>query len=93
MKLLAHSKERRQDVLTIKAKARDRMRRPAGLKLSVTGEGEAALDNVMMSGNVLDVTGAMNAVAEIAWANGWRPRGLMASVASMIERFVEMPLE
>ncbi len=93
MKLLAHSKERRQDVLTIKCRLRDHFRRPAGLKLSIVAEEQAELDDVLMSGDIRDVVGSINAVAEIAWANGWRPRGLMATVAAMIANFKELPLD
>ena len=93
MKLLAHSKSRSQDNLTIRAHLRDRFRLPAALKLSIVGEEQAALDSVLMRGDIRDVTGSINAVAEIAWANGWRPRGLMASVARQIETFKELPLE
>ena len=92
MKLFAHSKSRAQDTLTIRARLKDRMRQTAALKLSVVVGEQAELDDVIVSGDVREVTGAINAIAEIAWDNGWRPRGLMASVARQIEVYKEPPV-
>jgi len=51
------------------------------------------MDTTLITGDVKDVTGTLNAIAEIAWAQGWRPRGLAATLARQVEAFKIPPLD
>ncbi len=46
-----------------------------------------------MTGDVKDVKGTLDGIAEIAWAQGWRPRGLAATLARQVETFKIPPAE
>ena len=92
MKLSSHRVDRVGDKLTVRAQFRSQMRQPVALKLT-TSPADPLDNDVLMSGDVREVSGALNAIAEIAWSQGWRPRGLMGMVARAIETYKEPPVQ
>lgn len=89
MKLVTHEIQKQQNgTVAVKAQWRDQMRRPANVEI-VTKVGDLASDgvNTLVAGDAEDVAKTLFAMAEIAWGMGWRPRGLMGSVAQFIQGF------
>ena len=93
MKLREHLADRKLDVLTIQSKFTDHMRRPRSVKLVLQPVEAGSMDNVLISGDIKDVKGTIDGIAEIAWAQGWRPRGLAGILARQVETFKIPPAE
>lgn len=94
MKLLNHKIERKGDKVSLSGRWRDELRRPASVSLHFE-RGNASLteaETPIAEGEVKDVTGALFALADIAWEMGWRPRGLMGKVAHTIESYKLPPV-
>jgi len=89
MRLIKHDVERKQNGrVAVVAQWRDQMRRPANVMTKVV-TGELASDSAvtLVEGSAEEVAGIMFAQAEIAWDMGWRPRGLIASLAGYVQGF------
>jgi hypothetical protein len=90
MKLLSHSVARRGDELSVHGSFRDGMKRRAGVKIVIEKGGDTnpyTGETPVISGEIRDVHGILNGFAEIAWTLGWRPRGLMGSLARQVETY------
>ncbi|MQB00184.1 MAG: hypothetical protein GEU78_07820 [Actinobacteria bacterium] len=87
MKLLSHSVARRGDELSVHGSFRDGMKRRAGVKIVIEKGQEITGETPVISGEIRDVHGVLNGFAEIAWLLGWRPRGLMGSLARQVETY------
>lgn len=89
MKLTSNRIERMpNDKTRVVAGWRDRMRRPANVEMKLTvgslaREGEV----VLVEGDSLEVTEVFFALADMAWEMGWRPRGLVGSLANYVQGF------
>lgn len=92
MKLTKKNIERKGDVVRVTTDWVDRQRRPAGVNITIT-KGMEVTNDVLMEGNVTDVDGIMNSIAQMAWERGWRPRGLMGAVARFVEVYKIPPEE
>jgi hypothetical protein len=86
MKLLSHSVSRDKDRILIQAAFRDRMRRPAWVSVS-TQEAPGLSLNPVWTGDATEVMGLFGGLAEIAWAMGWRPRGLDGRLLQILQTF------
>lgn len=92
MKMTKHSVERVGDKLTLRVKFVSQMRTPVSATITMKS-GDTYDDNdVVMQGDVKDVMGALNSFAEIAWAEGWRPRNLGAHLQRLVETYKEPPV-
>jgi len=90
MQNLQHRFTRQNDKTILSAQWRDGQKRPAAVEIKLLkGEMAPLPDQVpdMLEGDVKDVTGVMFGLADIAWSMGWRPRGLMGTVAHTIEAY------
>jgi len=70
------------------------MRRPA--QVSVTWghlEHPSKEPQLLADGDVKETTDILFAIAEMAWEMGWRPRGLMGTVAGFIQQYKIPPQE
>jgi len=88
MKLKSHKVSRQGTNTTISGRWVDAMRREAGVKISLergslAPEGESQI----MTGDVKDVNGVLYSLADVAWEQGWRPRGLMGRLAYLVESY------
>ena len=92
MKLIKKSVERVGDKLTVHARFKSHMRTPVDVKLTLSSGDTFSGDDVLITGDVRDVSGVLNAIAEIAWSQGWRPRGIIGSVARHVETYIEPPV-
>ncbi len=85
MKILKHALERRGDHVKLSLQARDTMRRPVTVRITID-PGED-IGGAVVEGDVRQINGLLNGLAEAAWANGWRPRGLAGMLAHVIGTF------
>ena len=92
MKLSSHKVERNGDKLTVRASLKTHMRQPCNVTITMKSGENYVEDEPVMTGDVRDVSGTLNALAEIAWEQGWRPRGLMGTVARIVETYKEPPV-
>ena len=95
MKRIEHEVERTADRVTIKATWADKMRNRRNVTVTIgsTEDQRASIVPAMITGDVRDVSGVINGIAQIAWDQGWRPRGLGATLAAVVERFKEPKIE
>ncbi len=72
----------------INAQWRDQMKRPANVSIQIT-KGELAHDgaSTLVEGENEDAMRVLYACADIAWDNGWRPRGLLGAIPAFIQGF------
>jgi hypothetical protein len=93
MKLISHSEKRKGDTVTIHGTwtARNRQSAAVWLGLLKGTDGRAVdaaeADKPLIQGDVWEVNGIMNGIAQIAWARGWRPMGLEATLVNMLRNF------
>lgn len=87
MKLLSHSMDRKGDKITVSGRWHDRFRRPVRVRVLVEEIPEGADPGAFLTGDVKDVDGIVQGIAEMAWAGGWRPRGLDAALAHVVRMF------
>lgn len=83
MKLHAHRLSRKGDKVTLLAKCTNRFRRPAHLKITFD-EIDERDEQVILSDDIAEASGIINALGEIAWSHGWRPAGLVQAVGGTI---------
>jgi len=88
MKRKSHSLDRQGDKIELSAIFRDKMRRPAGVKLS-----KATEPGIVYKGEVVEGMGMLFGLAEIAWDAGWRPRGLSEKIAGAMSMHKIPPLD
>jgi hypothetical protein len=93
MKMHSGTLERSGDRLKLKGSFTDNLRRPANVKITVERGSHVSPDDVVMEGEVRDVSGTLYALAELAWKDGWRPRGLIGTVARVVETYKEPPVD
>ena len=66
----------------------DQMRRIASVKVTLDkGPDKPAEPQVWLEGTEYDTHHFLEACAEVAWNNGWRPKGLLNSVAGLFQQF------
>lgn len=87
MKLKEKQVTRRGDIMTIKAGWTDRMRMPGSVSINTEKNVSSAVLHTLIEGDSADVAKTLSGIAEIAWGLGWRPVGLGAAVAQVIEGF------
>lgn len=92
MKLKNHKFHRSGDVLTIEAQINDKFREPRFVTIKVGAKREPGLDP-LVQGTIDETSSLMGCLASIAWDMGWRPRGLEATLAAVVRKFKEPPLE
>lgn len=63
------------------------MRQSANVKVVLTQGESVAPNDTVIEGEIRDVTTALASLAEIAWAQGWRPRALSGTLARVVETF------
>lgn len=95
MKRIEHEVERTADRVTIKAVWADKMRNRRNVTVSISAaqDQRTSIVPAMLTGDVRDVSGVLNGIAQIAWDQGWRPAGLGATLAAVVERFKEPKAE
>lgn len=95
MKIKGTTLERRGDRLTLRGTPVDHLRRPA--KVTVTIERgdfvEGSQLSPILEGDVRDVMGVLEGMAEAAWSAGWRPRGLKETLAATVVNYKIKPEE
>jgi hypothetical protein len=88
MKLKNFTVKRYSDRTTVSGQWRDEMRRPAHVSIDIKrGNNLNASDQTIMEGDVRDVDGILDGLAEIAWNRGWRPRGMLGAVSTHIANY------
>jgi hypothetical protein len=88
MKRLGSQTKRTGDNLKVMATFRDRMRRQGHVRVVCESvEPGALVDTTVIEGDAADVSDTLAALAEIAWENGWRPRGLDVVLGHMVKVF------
>jgi hypothetical protein len=92
MKLIDTKTSRTGDRLSVTATFRDRMRRPARVRVVYEPVPDGALPEPVIEGDAAEVSNTLGVLAEIAWANGWRPAGLGVMIDHMIKNF-KLPRE
>jgi hypothetical protein len=76
MKLHNAQKIVKGDKVKYEGQWRDQMRQPAEVRITIN-KGEAKGDpQVFLEGSAYDTGKVLNALADLAWKNGWRPAGL-----------------
>lgn len=93
MKLVKHDIKKERGKIRLYAAWKNQMREPRALKVLVerpedfkpTEMVEFEEDGAMM--------GFLAGIAEIAWAKGWRPRGLVSTVSHVVANYKEPPAE
>lgn len=88
MKLRSHKTARRGDKITHSAVWVDKMKRPAAVRLVLEKGNDVDSDQPLVEGDITDVNGVLYGLADIAWSNGWRPRGLIGKLATEIEKYI-----
>jgi len=78
---------REGDKTTVYGTFKDRMRRPANVKLDVRYGPELEPDDKIYTGPSDETADVLFCLADIAWSAGWRPRGLMGKAAQLIETY------
>lgn len=66
----------------------NRFRVPASLEIKWNTEAYEATKPIL-DDDTVEVAGLLNGLAEIAWANGWRPRGLAGTLVRVVETYRE----
>lgn len=88
MKLKQYKAERRGDRLSLSGSWIDEMKRPASVSFDIKrGAAASEGEEVIVDAAVADVDSVLSELAEVAWERGWRPRGLMGTVASFIQKY------
>lgn len=66
----------------------DKFKKPANLKITLepVEDAQSSEECVIMTGDAGTVGKTLAALAEAAWANGWRPMGLEAALATTIKQ-------
>jgi len=89
MRLIKHEITKAPNGRTvIKGEWRDQMRRPVQVETTITS-GDLAQDgaHTLVEGSTEDVSSIMFAQADLAWAMGWRPRGLLGAIPQFIQGY------
>ncbi len=90
MKLLAHEVETKGAKTVLKTMWRDHMRRPITLKIvRDISDQPPGYHNTMEEYDKAHIFGMLSGFAEIAWAWGWRPRGLVATLSHVAQNYKE----
>lgn len=93
MKLAKWEIEKRpNDKARLKVSFKSKMRQPAVFKLT-KGTADDYEPFEMFEDDRGELTGFLFAIAEIAWDCGWRPRGLVATLAHVATNYKEPPEE
>lgn len=96
MKRISHEVEKHGvDNIKVKALFRDRFKRPVNLKIETFRgpEGSPPTEKEVFQGDPMEVNGILAGFAEIAWENGWRPRGLDIVVGMVVKQYKLPPEE
>lgn len=89
MKMTHGLVERSGDRLKLSGRFFDNLRRPANVKLLIERGPDVEQDDLIVVGDLSDVSGTLNALAELAWKQGWRPRGIQQSLMNLITNYKE----
>jgi|14BtaG_2_1085337.scaffolds.fasta_scaffold23071_4 hypothetical protein len=95
MRLLTHKAERRGNgEMKMSGLWSDHMRRPAQVSIS-WGPLEHSTDELqdLIEGDVKQCTDILFSIADMAWSQGWRPRGLPGALASFCQVYQIPPEE
>jgi hypothetical protein len=95
MKILKHKYTRTGDNVTLEASWRDNLKRPCSVRVQASKDvqGNQYELSEILSGDVREVDGILEGLAEIAWDRGWRPRGLVGFIANHLQNFKLPPRE
>lgn len=80
------SKARGKMLLETKFVGQTRMPRRVKISNTLLEDGDEAYQ-ATLEGNPGEVFGILNALAEVAWANGWRPEGLAGRLLQTLQEF------
>jgi hypothetical protein len=74
------------DKVRVGGEFRDRMKRPAGVSVSLRkGEMAPTGSSLVLEGDSHEVSTTLACLAEVAWGMGWRPPGLSHAIGLLIE--------
>jgi hypothetical protein len=78
----------------LEARWQEKMRRPASVNVTFGPlENPDFSPQPLMTGDAKEVSEILHALAEMAWANGWRPRGFSGSLAAFAQNYRLPPAE
>lgn len=89
IKLRSSERRKKGSRVAIHTKWTDQMRRPTMVEIRYDKNNHNEDEVPMIQGEPGDVSYILNGIAEIAWENGWRPRGLSGTVAAVIQNYRE----
>lgn len=85
MRLKRFKKTRKGDHVTFEAEWLNKWKKPGQVTIAFNTKEDPRVDTPVLQGDVADVQGILNGLAEIAWAYGWRPQGLAKALAEALE--------
>lgn len=72
----------------VEAQFRDRLKRPAGVSVSLRkGELAPQGSSMVLEGDLHEVASTMYCLAEVAWNMGWRPPGLGPTLMNVVDNY------
>lgn len=80
MKLREQSAERKGDSLCVKGQFTDKWRKEARVRVTID---DALGSDIIMDGDLKEVTETLNCLAQIAWNQGWRPEGFVQAIMAV----------
>ena len=90
MKILSHEIETKGAKTVLKTQWQDHMRRPISLVIAKDiSDQPPGLHNTIETESMAHMFGMLSGFAEIAWARGWRPRGLVSMVNHVVSNYKE----
>jgi hypothetical protein len=93
MKIVKSVIEKKGNKAVFKASFKDHMRRPKNMKITVTDANDLDPQTVCETEDPAHMHQMLASFAELAWAQGWRPRNLAAAAAGLIMAYKEPPAE
>lgn len=87
MKLVKYKTERKGQYVTLLGSFRDHMRRPVNVKIQIDQAEDYEPQPVVTFKDQGHLGSLMEIFAEIAWAWGWRPKGLVNTVAQVVQNY------
>ena len=83
-KLKSHNVDRQGDRMTVSAVWANRFKRPQHIDITRRDHDNNPAPSPILQGDVKDVQGILNGLAEIAWENGWRPANLAGRITHAV---------
>ena len=93
MKLLMHEVEQKGSKTVLKTQWRDKSRRATNVVMAKKPADGFSPSTSIEFEDKAHLFGLMSGFAEIAWQRGWRPRGLVATLAHVATNYKEPKAE